>query len=208
VIGILVATRAEAQILLKKSYGFKKDGIYHFRTKLAGRETAIYLTRPGIPAKEQMRRFLRLYQFEAIISTGTAASLTAEFKHLDIVEVTDMVRVATVSHLVTRDSDKAEIHSRTKAALLDMETETIQAIFSESEFRALKLCILRLVDDLPGEENYLEKEKLLRSLPTRPALNQIIRFGIWDYFRILWRRHKIALAIGRAVRDKIVDGFR
>lgn len=205
-IGILVATRAEAAMILKPAYGTKKSGIYHYRCKIADRETAIYLTRPGIPSKEQLRRFLRLYPYDAVVSIGTAASLTSEFKYLEPVRVSDPIRVTSVAHLVVSDSDKADIRARTGADLLDMETEIIQKIFAEEEFRKLRLHAIRVVDDLPGEEAYLVKEKLLREMTFqkpngRLSFAQMIRFGVWDYFHILWRRHRIAQAIARTLND-------
>ncbi len=216
--GILIATKSEAAFLLNDLAPAKKDGIFHYRGNISGKNAALYLTRPGVAAKEQLRRFLRLYTFERIISTGACGNLTSELKRLDVVRIanaaypgkkniilTQTGRTAvSIEHLVTADSVKADLRAQTGADVVDMETYAIAAIMAEKEFAQLPLTAIRVVDDLPGEENYLTKEKMLREMTAatpsgNPRWRDIWSFGIWDYFRITLRRHAVARAIFDAV---------
>ncbi|MBN8221746.1 MAG: hypothetical protein J0L53_12540 [Spirochaetes bacterium] len=220
--GILLATKSEAQFFLKHLAPVKKDGIFHYRGHLAGKNTALYLTRPGVAAKEQLRRFLRLYNFEKIIAGGACGNLTSELKHGDAVIVAEAsypgkknlvlgttgYRSVTVDHLVTDDRTKADLRAQTGADILDKETYIIAAIMAEKEFARLLFCAVRIVDDLPGEENYLLKEKLLRDITVttpsgKPRWRDIWNFGIWDYFRVTLRRHAVAQAIYRAILAQV-----
>jgi nucleoside phosphorylase len=222
VTGILVATRGEAEMLIRRLTRTKKEGIHHYRGQIDGRSVAVYLTRPGIYSREQLRRFLRLYTFERIVSTGAVAALTTEFQRLDIVNIAETTttdrriitvsaegrRVVTVPHLIQADAEKAHLRELTRAHVLDMETNTIAQIMAEAEFARIPFSALRVVDDLPGDALYLKKESQLRDITLRnPAkrlsIHEIIRFGIVDYWKISWRRRQVALAIFRAVKATI-----
>ncbi|HRP67907.1 MAG TPA: hypothetical protein PLY93_00025 [Turneriella sp.] len=213
-IGILVATKNEAYFFLRYLTPVKKEGIYHYRGAIDGKKIALYLTRPGIAAKEQLRRFLRLYSWQKIISTGACANLTSALKQRDVVRIGTAKAISKptlfIPHgeytvvsapvLVTDDSTKADIYRRTQADVLDMETYAIAAILSESEFNKIPWCAVRVVDDTPGEEKYLYKERMLREMTVRTLSGRlkwrdIWAFGLWDYFRITTRRHRIAKAI-------------
>jgi nucleoside phosphorylase len=222
VIAILIATKIEAHFFLKQLSPVKKDGVYHYRGMIGGRNAALYLTRPGVAAKEQLRRFLRLYNLDAVISTGTCANLTSELKRYDTVKISDVTAsgkknltiaregrtAVSVTHLIVDDNTKADLRAQTRADILDMETYTISAIMAEPDFARLPFSAVRVVDDLPGEENYLLKEKMLREMTAttpsgRMKLSDIWRFGIWDYFRITMRRHRIAHTIFAAVTNRL-----
>lgn len=215
---IILATRNEAAQLLRQLSAVKDSGIYHHRGILAGRNAVLYICRPGVASKEQLRRFLRLHQYDRVILAGCSASLTSTLQHLQCVRVAQAitpgekmlsladtgVRSVSVRHLVTDDATKADLYAQTQADILDMETYTVAQIIAEQEFAALPFTALRIVDDLPGEENYLNKERMLREMILRtptgnPTIAQILRFGIWDYLRILLRRRRISAAVGRAV---------
>lgn len=215
---IILATRNEASRLMHRLSAVKDSGIYHHRGNLAGRSAALYVCRPGVASKEQLRRFLRLHQYDRVILAGCSASLTSTLQHLQCVRVAQAispgekmlslantgVRSVSVRHLVTDDATKADLYAQTKAEILDMETYTVAHIMTEQEFSALPLTSLRIVDDLPGEENYLNKERMLREMTLRtptgnPTIAQILRFGVWDYLRILQRRRRVSAAVGRAV---------
>lgn len=212
--GFLIATKTEAHFFLQHLAPVKKDGIFHYRGQIAGKNAALYLTRPGVAAKEQLRRFLRLYSFDRIVSTGACGNLTSELKRQDIVKIgmatapgkktitvaTSGVTCVSVNHLVTGDKVKADLRAQTGADVLDMETYTIASIMAEKEFAATPFSAMRIVDDLPGEENYLLKEKMLRDMTAatpsgRPKWRDIWAFGVWDFFRITARRHAVARAI-------------
>lgn len=216
-IALLVATRAEALFFLKEMRGVKSAGIFHYRGQFAGKSAALFLTRPGVHSREQVRRFLRLHRYDAIINCGSCASLTAELAHLHSVLVgavvspghkwltiaTGVRKCVSVGHLVADDDSKALLRETSGADILDMETYTIAGITAEKEFAAVPFYALRVVDDLAGEELYLKKEQMLREMtlrrPTgRPTLRDILRLGVWDYSRILWRRHRVARAIAAA----------
>ena len=215
--GILIATKGEAHFFLKHLAPIKKDGIYHYRGTIAGKNRALYLTRPGVAAKEQLRRFLRLYTFEHVISTGACGNLTSELKRHDAVPigfatapgqktipiVASGRTSVSVNHLVADDNVKADLRQQTGADILDMETYTIAAIMTEKEFSKIPFTAMRVVDDLPGEENYLIKEKMLRDMTAatpsgRPRWRDIWAFGLWDYLRVSTRRHAVARAIFEA----------
>jgi nucleoside phosphorylase len=215
--GILIATKGEAHFFLRHLAPVKKDGIFHYRGQIGGKNTVLYLTRPGVAAKEQLRRFLRLYSFARIVSTGACGNLTAELKRHDRVTIgftcapgkkTIPLAAAgatcvSVNHLVTDDRVKADLRAQTGADILDMETYTIASIIAEKEFAAIPFTAIRVVDDLPGEENYLLKEQMLRDMTAatpsgKPKWRDIWAFGIWDFFRISTRRHAVARAIFEA----------
>lgn len=218
-IAILTATKAEAQHLLRTLEPVKQEGIFHYRGKIGQAPAVLYLTRAGVASREQLRRFLRLYQTDLVISTGACASLTSELAQLQAVKIgaatnhekrfiniaADGRRCVTVPHLVTGDAAKASLRGLTQADVLDMETWTIASVMQEKEFAARRFVAVRVVDDLPGENRYLEKEKQLRELTVRtpsgrPRLKDILRFGIWDFFVITLRRYRVSAAILRAVR--------
>jgi len=222
VIALLAATRAEAHFFLKSLRAVKSGGIYHYRGSIAGKAVALFLTRPGVASREQVRRFLRLHRFDALISCGATASLTAELAHLQHVLVgavvkpgekvitiaTGAVKCVTVGHLVADDASKALLRETSGADILDMETYTLASIAGEKEFAAIPFYALRVVDDLAGEQQYLQKEQMLRDMtagkPTgRPVWRDILRLGIWDFVRISWRRHRVARAIAGSVTDLI-----
>jgi nucleoside phosphorylase len=218
VIAVLVATRVEAQRLLRHLSPVKSEGIFHYRGKIAGKPAVLFLTRPGVGSREQVRRFLRLYATDLVISTGACGSLTSELRSLQAVHIGSVsnadrewlqlqsgkTRCVSVDHLVRSDAKKALLRDRTGADVLDMETWTIARILSEAEFTARRFVSVRVVDDLPGEENWLNKEQHLRDLTARrpsgrPTLGEIIRFGLWDFVAIRCRRRRVAAAIERAV---------
>lgn len=222
-IALLTATRTEAHFLLRSLRPVKTSGIYHYRGTLGGKQAALFLTRPGVHSREQVRRFLRLHRYDAIISCGSCASLTAELAHLHSVLVGSAVtpgekwvtiatgarKCVTVGHIVVDDASKALLRETSGADILDMETYTLARIAGEKEFAAIPFYALRIVDDLAGEELYLKKEQMLREMtagkPTgRPALRDILRLGIWDYARIIWRRHRVARAIATAVEERVI----
>ncbi|HNE18208.1 MAG TPA: hypothetical protein PLF85_00745 [Turneriella sp.] len=218
-IAVLVATRVEAQRLLRQLTPVKREGIFHYRGKLAGKPAVLFLTRPGVGSREQVRRFLRLYNTDLVIVAGACGSLTSALRSLQAVQIGAVTnadrewlqlqggsatKCVSVDHLVSDDAEKALLRDRTGADILDMETWTIAKILSEAEFASRHFVAVRVVDDLPGEENWLNKEQQLRDLAARrPSgrlnLAEIIRFGIWDFFSIRARRGRVALAIGRAV---------
>lgn len=223
-IGILAATRTEAHFLLKHLRPVKTSGIYHYRGEFASRAVAIFLTRPGVQSREQVRRFLRLYNFDAVLSCGACASLTAELTHLAHVRVTAAIapgekwlsfgnsgrKCISAAHLVTDDATKALLRETSGADVLDMETYTLASIASEKEFEKFPFVALRIVDDLAGEELYLKKEQMLREMTAgkpsgKPAFRDIIRLGIWDYILILWRRHRVAREIGEFVLSTLPE---
>jgi len=218
VTAIILATRNEASGLLRHLSAVKDSGIFHYRGTLAERNVALYITRPGIASKEQVRRFLRLHKYDRVILAGSAASLSAAFIHLQTVRVAQAVspgekiltladsgiRAVSVRHLVTDDADKADLRAQTGADILDMETYSMAQILAEAEFVSVPFIVTRVIDDLAGEENYLHKERALREMtlrtPTgRAGLTDILRFGVWDFLRITLRRQRVAAAIQRAV---------
>lgn len=221
---ILAATRVEARFFLEHLTPVKKDGVYHFRGHIGGKNTALYLTRPGVDSPSGVRRFLRLYKANRVISTGACASLTSELTRYQPVEITEVVapgekillcgkggyRSVSVQHLVTDDSTKADLRAQTGANVLDMESYVLAKIFSESEFVGLYARMIRVVDDLPNEESYLSQERKLRELTLRTPsarlrFSEIVRFGLWDYICILRRRRAVAKAIIRAVSNALRD---
>lgn len=224
---IILATRNEASQLLHPLSTVKDSGIYHYRGIVAGRNAALYICRPGVASKEQLRRFLRLHQYDRVILAGCSASLTSTLQHLQCVHVAQVIspgektltladaglRSVSVRHLITDDATKADLYAQTKADILDMETYTVAQIMAEQEFTALPFTALRIVDDLAGEENYLNKERLLREMTLRtpagnPTIAQILRFGIWDYLRILLRRRRVSAAVGRAIITELAGTDR
>ncbi len=223
-IGLLTATRSEAHFLLKHLRPVKTSGIFHYRGTIDGRAVAMLLTRPGVHSREQIRRFLRLYRFDAIINCGACASLTAELAHLARVRISAAVapgekwitfskegrKCISVGHLVADDGAKALLRETSGADVLDMETYKIASIAAEKEFANIPFVGLRVVDDLAGEERYLKKEQMLREMTAgkpsaKPAFRDIIRLGIWDYARILWRRHRVARVLGNFVTASFKD---
>lgn len=222
-IALLAATRTELAKILPAFATAKKEGIHHYVGSLSGRAAAIYLTRPGVASREQLRRFLRLYPFDLVLSTGACANLTNTHTHLDRVAIgeacapdkPDIVlqskgkRAVSVARLVLTDAAKADLHYTTGADILDMETYTIAAVLQENEFAHIRLRCVRVVDDLPGEEDYLVREKALRETQlARPSgkltIVEIWRFGVWDYLRITRRRHTVAAAIAAMIEKEIV----
>jgi nucleoside phosphorylase len=222
VIGILAATRSEAHFLLKHLRPVKTRGIYHYRGEISTRGVALFLTRPGVHSREQVRRFMRTYRFDAVISCGACASLTTELTHLSRLQIGAATspdgkwlsfgnvgrKCMSVGHLVTDDATKALLRETSGADVLDMETYPLASIAAEKEFEKIPFIALRVVDDLAGEEQYLRKEQMLREMtvgkPTaKPALRDVIRLGIWDYMFILWRRHRVAKAIAELVVSKL-----
>jgi nucleoside phosphorylase len=218
VIAVLVATRVEAQPLLRHLSPVKSGGIFHYRGKIADKPAVLFLTRPGVGSREQVRRFLRLYATDLVISTGACASLTSELRSLQLVHIGSVTnadrewlqlqsgktRCVSVNHLVVSDAEKALLRDRTSADVLDMETWTIAKILNESEFTTYRSVFVRVVNDLPGEESWLNKEQQLRDLTARRpsgrlTFAEIIRFGLWDFVAIRWRRRQVAAAIERAV---------
>ncbi|MBV6493364.1 MAG: hypothetical protein LDLANPLL_01380 [Turneriella sp.] len=216
---ILIATKGEAYFFLKKLSSVKKEGIFHYRGIINGKKIALYLTRPGVRAKEQLRRFLRLYPWRNIIATGTCANLTSTLSHGDAVQIGCAVNAdastlqiaptgvtaVSIEALVVKDSTKADLRSRTNADVLDMETYTIASVMAEAEFAKIPWSAIRVVDDTPGEEKYLLKEQMLREMLTNTPSGKlkwrdIWAFGVWDYIRILLRRHQMAKAIFTAVQ--------
>lgn len=219
---ILAATRVEARFLLKHLSPVKKDGVYHFRGRIDGKNAALYLTRPGVDSPAGVRRFLRLYKPDLVIATGTCASLTSEFGHLQAVTITGVTapgqgyitvgsggkKCVSVRHLVADDKTKADLRQQTGADVLDMESYALAKIFSEQEFAALQTQFVRVVDDLPNEENYLKQEKRLRELTMltpsgKLKWREIFRFGPWDYLYILRRRRVVARAVFQVVRKTL-----
>lgn len=217
-IAVLVATRVEAQQLLRRLSPVKSDGIFHYRGKIAGKPAVLFLTRPGVGSLEQVRRFLRLYSTNLVISTGACGSLTSELRPLQLVHIGSVTnsdrewlqlqngktRCVSVGHLVIGDAEKALLRERTGADVLDMETWTIARILNEPEFISRRSVFVRVVNDLPGDESWLKKEQQLRDLTARRpsgrlTFAEIIRFGLWDFVALLWRRRKVAAAIGRVV---------
>lgn len=215
---IILATRNEAARLLQGLSAVKDSGIFHYRGTQADRNVALYLTRAGIASKEQVRRFLRLHKYDRVILAGSCASLSAAFTHLQTVRVAQAVapdektllladsgvRAVSVRHLVIDDASKADLRAQTGADILDMETYSMAQIMAEAEFVAMPFTVARVIDDLAGEENYLQKERTLREMtlrtPTgRAGFADILRFGVWDFLRITLRRHRVAAAIQRAV---------
>lgn len=224
-IAVLVATRVEAQLLLRELTPVKREGIFHYRGKIAGKPAVLFLTRPGVGSREQVRRFLRLYTTDLVISTGACGSLTSELRSLQAVHIGSVTnadrewlqlqngsaRCVSVDHLVKEDAEKALLSDRTGADILDMETWTLAKILSESEFAARRFVAVRVVDDLPGEDSWLNKEQQLRDMTARrPSgrlrLREIVRFGIWDFYSIRRRRHRVAAAVYRAVADAVTAG--
>lgn len=217
-IAVLVATRVEAQQLLRRLSPVKSEGIFHYRGKIAGKPAVLFLTRPGVGSLEQVRRFLRLYSTNLVISTGACGSLTSELRPLQLVHIGSVTnadrewlqlqngktRCVSVGHLVIGDAEKALLRERTGADVLDMETWTIARILNEPEFISRRSVFVRVVNDLPGDESWLKKEQHLRDLTARRpsgrlTFAEIIRFGLWDFVALLWRRRKVAAAIGRVV---------
>jgi len=222
-IGLLAATRTELAKILPAFATAKKEGIHHYIGTLRGRAAAIYLTRPGVASREQLRRFLRLYPFEWVLSTGACANLTSTLAHLDRVAIGEVCapgkpnivlqsegkRAVSVERLVLTDAAKSDLHYTTGADVLDMESYTIAAVLQENEFSHIRLRCVRVVDDLPGEENYLTREKELRETQmARPSgkltLAEIWRFGMWDYLRITRRRRAVAAAIATKISQEIL----
>ncbi|GAB4436940.1 MAG: hypothetical protein OHK0011_20010 [Turneriella sp.] len=217
-IAVLVATRVEAQQLLRNLNPVKSEGIFHYRGRIAGKPAVLFLTRPGVGSREQVRRFLRLYKTELVISTGTCGSLTSELRSLQAVHIGSVTnadrewlqlqggktKCVSVDRPVKGDAEKAQLRDRTGADVLDMETWTLAKIMQEAEFAARQFVAVRVVDDLPGEESWLNKEQHLRDLTARThagrlRLTEIVRFGIWDFFLIRERRRRVASAIQHAV---------
>jgi nucleoside phosphorylase len=218
VIAVLVATQVEAQRLLRHMAAVKSKGIFHYRGKFADKPAAFFLTHPGVRSIEQVRRFLRLYDTDLVVSTGTCSSLTSNLRLLQPVLVGSVtnadcdwlqlqnagVKCVSVRRAVRSDAERALLRERTGAEILDRETWSVAKIMSEAEFALRRFVAVRIVGVLPGEENWLNKEQQLRDLSARrpsgrlkPA--EIVRFGIWDFFSIQARRRRVALAIERAV---------
>src|SRR5262245_55358182 len=85
--GILIATKSEAHFFLKTLLPVKQEGIFHYRGKISGKNAALYLPRPGVSSPEQLRRFLRLYTYDEIISTGSCAALSSEVTRYESVQI-------------------------------------------------------------------------------------------------------------------------
>lgn len=219
---IIIATRNEASGVLRHLSAVKDSGIYHYRGRFAGHPCALYICRPGVGSKEQLRRFLRLTRYGRVLLVGSAASLTAKLTHLQCVRVAQSTapgekiltvhdsgaRSVSVRHLVADDATKADLRAMTGADILDMETYSAAQVMAEKEFATMPFTAFRVIDDLPGEENYLNKERRLREMALHhprgnPPLSAILRFGMWDYLRIQLRRRRVAAAIQRAVAEAL-----
>lgn len=217
-IAIFVATKDEAEHLLKNLSPVKHAGIFHYRGSLAGKPVALYLTRTGVRSLEQVRRFLRLYKTDLVIATGACASLTSELRHLETVTIKSVTAIdasllklaeegrhcVSVRHLVVADREKALLLEKTQADILDMETWTLASIMKEKEFIARRFVAVRVVDDLPGDEKYLIREKNWRdlklgALQANLSFFEVFRFGIWDYCVLVFRKYRVSGAIRAAV---------
>lgn len=217
-IAVLVATRTEARHLLRHMAAVKREGIFHYRGSLAGKPAALFLTRPGVASREQLRRFLRLYTTDLVIAAGACGSLTGELRPLQAVQIAAVtnadrqwiqlpggtVRCVSVDHLVASDEQKQLLRERTGADVIDMETWAVASVLREYEFASRRFLAVRIVDDLPGDQLWLAKEQRLRDLTARrpsarltPA--EIVRFGLWDFFAIKQRRKRVSAALYRAV---------
>lgn len=217
-IAILVATKDEAEHLLRNLSPVKHAGIFHYRGYLAGKPAALYLTRTGVQSGEQVRRFLRLYKTDLVIATGACASLTSELRRLEAVTIKSVTtsdapllklaeegrHCVSVRHLVVAAREKALLREKTQADILDMETWTLASIMKEKEFIDRRFIAVRVVDDLPGDENYLMREKNWRdlkqgALKTSLSFREIFRFGVWDYCVLVFRKYRVSAAIRAAV---------
>ena len=226
---ILAVNSAEAKRLIQMLSPSKIRGIYHFSGFLQSKKVALYLTHTGVPALEQVRRFLRLYPFERIICVGTAAALSGNLARFDAVLVDEFIsanknllrphksippsktRIVSVQGLISNDLEKLSIAETYQAQLLDQEFYRLASILSEKEFSAMESVFLKIIDDVAGDGRYLEKEAQYRYFFAAPIslrkfpefLSKIFNFGVLDYIEVLKRKRTLQMKLFENIKKRL-----
>jgi len=165
--------------LLKKT---KIDGVPHYVGKLLDEDISLFLTKPGFKKKSQFRRWLKLYDFDFIIHTGFAGALKPHFA------VGELCHIHTISHsnqnkefqtpdtknnsitthkIVTAKkpvitiNEKEDLAHKENASFVDMELWNLFN-FVKSENIITPILPVKIIGDLVGEDEFLEKEIIFR----------------------------------------------
>ena len=204
---IICALYDEAFELLKTLYPAKANGIRYYIGVIKDTPVSLYLSRPGLPNREKIRRFLRLYDFHTCINIGFAGALKNNLEVGQLLKVSEVqdfcknkikinktgVKLTSVNHPVVEVSEKNDLHLLTGSDIVDMEAYRLIELLREPEFATIEAQVLKIVGDRLSDRDYLEKEEYMRSyFKSRSIIEKlkiIFNTGVADFF-ILYRRKK------------------
>ncbi|MCX7633931.1 MAG: hypothetical protein N2Z22_11430 [Turneriella sp.] len=210
-IALIIPTRSEASVVLR-SLQLVKTPLLHYRGMLSGRQVALFLVARSSIA--DIQKFLSLYRFDQVLFACAAFSLSPRFSPF---------AACTIQRIILPDGSYLPIgregicclaipnFQKEALSLLDpslqggveVAVRGFSAVVKSQIRGSYAFCVIAA---MPGEEQFLWRQQLLDEFSAaRPKTHlrwrEIMRFGLWDYYRLQARQHRVAAAMHNTLKQ-------
>jgi len=228
-LGIACALYDEAFELIKPLSRQKINAFYHYTGKICNIPVSVFLTKPGLRKnKGNFIKWVRENQITTLLQTGYCGSLTSRYRpgdvcHINKVSGMDMEKIFQFSgmgdshHLLTVDRPILTVEARedlqyqfSNADLMDMEAWHICQLLDE-EFPQIKIVILKIIGDVPGEDSLMKQEVKMRSFFREHSIKKRIKIVLdtgLPFFELYYRKRKLQKILNKAIHNYILIHFK
>lgn len=226
-VGIVIALYDEALPILKRLSFVNENGIRHYRGRLARKEVAVFLCKPGVASLSKVRRFLSLYDYEYFLNIGYAGALKPGLQVGDVLVPHTFKKVGLKQNelkpiasgfeqygigekgrgCVIVSADKPVFDSAEKAQLaldadiVDMESYKLAKIFHEQSVPSL---IVKIIGD-SLDDSFLESETHFRNFFSTKNPKEKFRIwlhtGVFSAFKVYSRKKKLQKILLRTTKS-------
>lgn len=234
-VAIVAALFDEVSELVNRLVIDKSSQPTHYRGKIGGVEVALLLVRPGFRKKKEFRRFMMSAPFERLINIGFAGALKPSLQLAEICPISKVIPqeslsaktkgpplllgipgapesgfcIVEASKPVFSFDDKEELHLRSRADLVDMESAELlrQLALLKKEGLTLQPEIIKIVGDAMADEKFLEKEELMRPFFSTFGWSNQLKIALKTgpaFFPLYFRKRKLQRTLYSALLEVLL----
>lgn len=222
-LGITCALYDEAVEIIKLLHREKSGSVYHYTGTLQGIPVSLFLTGPGLKKNSaKLPGWLNELKITSLIQTGYCGALKTRYRPGDICRIGKVStpgnsrifemtaklhdhEILTVDHPVITLEDRDDLMIKSNADLVDMEAWKICNLVAKAK-PGIKMTIIKIVGDVPGEETLLKNEINMRSFFRErnmlPRLKIALKTG-FPFFELYARKRMLQKTLKAAILDSI-----
>jgi len=222
-LGITCALYDEAYEIIRLLKRQKSGSTYHYTGKIQDVPVTLFLTKPALKKnKKNLIEWIKINKVSVLLQTGYCGALTNRYQPGDVCQISRVMRaheneiavtpgethsLITVDFPVLTLEGKEDILRNHSAELVDMESWHICHLVLLN-FPGIKMNVLKIVGDIPGEELLMNHEINMRSFfiehCVKNKLKIILKTG-WSFFSLYRRKRLLQKTLKNAVIQYIAD---
>lgn len=210
--GVVAALFDEVYEVISQLEPSREGGTPHYVGTIAGRDVKLFLCRPGFQRKKEFANWVSSNHFEALINIGFAGALLPEFAIGDICRAAPLrgdstaegLKIAKASRPIFGMDEKLDLHYKTGAQLVDMESHAIADFLKKSNIK-VDVFFIKIVGDILGDESYLHREVDLRgyfsSFGFFRKLKIVLKAGPMNFLAMYRKKRFLQKRLNQALVD-------